>query len=90
MLRQNPNGIARSRLAAAGIGASGVAAGNGLTLPKSRGTVPSEISKSRKKVILEPGHSPLDWARLQRSGIDLRVGFGCPLGALSLALRSNS
>lgn len=73
VLRQNPNGAARSRLVAAGIGASGVAAGNGLTLPKSRGTVPSEISKNRRKVILEPGHSPLDWARLQRSGIDLRV-----------------
>lgn len=73
VLRQNPNGTARSRLVAAGIGASGVAAGNGLTLPKSRGTVPSEMSKNRKKVILEPGHSPLDWARLQRSGIDLRV-----------------
>ncbi|KAI9278998.1 cytochrome b5-like heme/steroid binding domain-containing protein [Phascolomyces articulosus] len=28
--------------------------------------------KGRKKVILEPGHSPLDWARLKSSGQDLR------------------
>ena len=70
----NPNGAARSRLQVVGAGASGVAAGNGLTLPKRGGS-----SKSRK-VILEPGHSPLDWARLQKSGIDLRVGT--PLGTI--------
>jgi hypothetical protein len=29
--------------------------------------------KRRQKVILEPGHSPLDWARLKSSGKDLRV-----------------
>ncbi|CAO3674881.1 unnamed protein product [Umbelopsis ramanniana] len=28
--------------------------------------------KRRQKVILEPGHSPLDWARLKSSGQDLR------------------
>ncbi|KAM3582463.1 hypothetical protein VKS41_005107 [Umbelopsis sp. WA50703] len=28
--------------------------------------------KRRQKVILEPGHSPLDWARLKSSGKDLR------------------
>ncbi|SAL95276.1 hypothetical protein [Absidia glauca] len=30
-------------------------------------------SKRRQKVKLEPGHSPLDWARLKTSGQDLRV-----------------
>lgn len=29
--------------------------------------------RGRQKVILEPGHSPLDWARLKSSGKDLRV-----------------
>ncbi|KAI7862936.1 cytochrome b5-like heme/steroid binding domain-containing protein [Spinellus fusiger] len=29
-------------------------------------------SKHRQKVRLEPGHSPLDWARLKSSGKDLR------------------
>ncbi|CDH54182.1 cytochrome b5 [Lichtheimia corymbifera JMRC:FSU:9682] len=28
--------------------------------------------RGRQKVILEPGHSPLDWARLKSSGKDLR------------------
>ena len=27
----------------------------------------------RAKVVLEPGHSPIDWARLKSSGRDLRV-----------------
>ncbi|PWW73043.1 hypothetical protein C7212DRAFT_285412 [Tuber magnatum] len=66
-----PSSAARSRLAAVGLGASGVAAGSGLTLPNQRKSATSS-SSSRKKVILEPGHSPLDWARLQRSGADLR------------------
>ncbi|CAG8445155.1 4957_t:CDS:2 [Diversispora eburnea] len=30
-----------------------------------------KANKLRRKVILEPGHSPLDWARLKNSGIDL-------------------
>lgn len=29
--------------------------------------------KQRKKVILEPGHSQVDWIRLKNSGADLRV-----------------
>lgn len=33
--------------------------------------------KRRQKVILEPGHSPLDWARLKSSGKDLRVRCSC-------------
>ncbi|KAI5803794.1 heme/steroid binding protein-like protein [Geopyxis carbonaria] len=57
-----------SRLAVVGQGAAGVAAGSGLSAPNGRG---SSSSRSRK-VTLEPGHSPLDWARLQKSGVDLR------------------
>ncbi|RHZ54043.1 hypothetical protein Glove_431g13 [Diversispora epigaea] len=30
-----------------------------------------KANKLRRKVILEPGHSPLDWAKLKNSGIDL-------------------
>ncbi|RPA88244.1 cytochrome b5, partial [Ascobolus immersus RN42] len=40
-------------------------------------TITEKPKKPRKKVILEPGHSPLDWARLQRSGYDLR-GISTP------------
>nr|CAG8601361.1 1824_t:CDS:2 [Entrophospora candida] len=29
-------------------------------------------NKLRKKIILEPGHSPLDWAKLKSSGVDLK------------------
>jgi len=44
------------------------------------GTLPVPTStkvlapKPRRKVILEPGHSGLDWARLKSSGSDLRGG----------------
>ena len=36
---------------------------------------PTQLSKSKKraKVVLAPGHSPLDWAALKSSGADLRV-----------------
>ncbi|KAI9768719.1 MAG: hypothetical protein M1840_004714 [Geoglossum simile] len=43
--------------------------GNSLTLPP---TATQKPPKPRKKVLLAPGHSPLDWARLQASGADLR------------------
>lgn len=43
--------------------------GNSLTLPP---TATQKPPKPRKKVLLAPGHSPLDWARLQASGTDLR------------------
>lgn len=36
-------------------------------------TLPTQ-NRARQKVILAPGHSPLDWARLKSSGVDLRVG----------------
>lgn len=31
--------------------------------------------RNREKVRLEPGHSPLDWAKLTSSGKDLRVSL---------------
>ncbi|KAI9715233.1 MAG: hypothetical protein M1812_006043 [Candelaria pacifica] len=40
-----------------------------LSLPPS---ITQKPTKPRQKVILTPGHSPLDWARLQKSGTDLR------------------
>jgi len=68
-----------------GQGASGVAAGSGLTLRKNTNSAAAARQKpvrsaaaeerggkNSRKVVLEPGHSPLDWARLQRSGVDLR------------------
>ncbi|KAI9706715.1 MAG: hypothetical protein M1836_003725 [Candelina mexicana] len=45
-----------------------------LSLPSSMTQKPV---KPRQKVLLSPGHSPLDWARLQKSGADLR-GISTP------------
>ncbi|KAI9771911.1 MAG: hypothetical protein M1835_006344 [Candelina submexicana] len=45
-----------------------------LSLPSSMTQKPL---KPRQKVLLTPGHSPLDWARLQKSGTDLR-GISTP------------
>ncbi|CAJ0744937.1 16872_t:CDS:2 [Entrophospora sp. SA101] len=40
---------------------------------KSKKLTPIEKSnKLRKKIILEPGHSSLDWAKLKSSGVDLK------------------
>jgi len=38
---------------------------------------PPSLSKvrERQKVVLAPGHSPLDWAALKSSGADLRSGM---------------
>ena len=44
------------------------------TLALSISTLPPQ-KRPRQKVILAPGHSPLDWARLKSSGIDLRVAY---------------
>lgn len=43
--------------------------------PPSTTRPPTQLSKSKKraKVVLAPGHSPLDWAALKSSGTDLRV-----------------
>ena len=42
------------------------------TLAPSTSTLPVQ-KRPRQKVVLAPGHSPLDWARLKSSGTDLRV-----------------
>ncbi|CAO3599256.1 unnamed protein product [Absidia cylindrospora] len=42
--------------------------------PQQLAAAATPQSKRRQKVMLEPGHSPLDWARLKSSGQDLRVG----------------
>jgi hypothetical protein len=42
------------------------------TLAPSVSTLPPQ-NRPRQKVVLAPGHSPLDWARLKSSGADLRV-----------------
>ncbi|KAF8485954.1 cytochrome b5 [Russula ochroleuca] len=44
--------------------------------PPSTTRPPTQLSKSKKreKVVLAPGHSPLDWAALKSSGADLRSG----------------
>ncbi|KAI9780139.1 MAG: hypothetical protein M1839_006976 [Geoglossum umbratile] len=54
------------------VGATAIPTGsvnNSLALPP---TATQKPPKPRKKVLLAPGHSPLDWARLQASGADLR------------------
>lgn len=53
--------------------------------PPSTTKPPSQLSKSkaRGKVVLAPGHSPLDWAALKCSGADLRV---CSLSLLIVNL----
>jgi len=43
------------------------------SLGPSVSTLPPQ-NRPRQKVVLAPGHSPLDWARLKSSGTDLRVG----------------
>jgi len=42
------------------------------TLSLSISTLPPQ-KRPRQKVVLAPGFSPLDWARLKSSGTDLRV-----------------
>lgn len=66
-----------SKTAPPGVGgASGARLGGGgsmLGVPKETG------GGARKKVVLQPGCSPLDWARLKSSGDpSLRVGTFCP------------
>ena len=52
-------------------------AASSLMPPPTTTKPPVQLSKSREraKVVLAPGHSPLDWAALKSSGADLRV---CP------------
>ena len=36
-------------------------------------TIKAPSKKASRKVALAPGHGPLDWANLKKSGADLRV-----------------
>jgi len=47
-----------------------VSKSSSLTVPN---TTQRPVSKKRGRVVLSPGHSPLDWANLKTSGEDLRV-----------------
>jgi hypothetical protein len=55
-------------------------------LAPSVSTLPPQ-SRPRQKVILAPGHSPLDWARLKSSGTDLRVPLSLRLGLMGRTRR---
>lgn len=54
-------------------------ASSSLTVPLSQGSLAPPLSttkapaKKSRKVALAPGHGPLDWANLKKSGQDLRV-----------------
>lgn len=54
-------------------------ASSSLGVPATRGTLAPPLSttkapaKKSRKVALAPGHGPLDWANLKKSGRDLRV-----------------
>lgn len=56
-------------------GAPAPSSSSSLMPPPSTKRPPTQLSKSKKreKVVLAPGHSPLDWAALKSSGADLRV-----------------
>lgn len=45
--------------------------GSSLSVPLTTTKVPAK--KASRKVALAPGHGPLDWANLKKSGVDLRV-----------------
>jgi len=47
-----------------------------LNLGVTRTAIPT--LQQRKKFVLSPGHGPLDWERLKRSGLDMRCGLGVP------------
>ncbi|CAO3628270.1 unnamed protein product [Cunninghamella blakesleeana] len=40
--------------------------------PQQLAAAATPQSRRRQKIVLEPGHSPLDWAKLKSSGKDLR------------------
>ena len=55
------------------------AASSSLAVPQGQGSLAPPLStvkapaKKSRKVALAPGHGPLDWANLKKSGQDLRV-----------------
>jgi len=50
----------------------GVPSGSSLAVPPTTTKPPLKPSAKRGKVALAPGHGPLDWANLKKSGQDLR------------------
>ncbi|KAH9928397.1 cytochrome b5-like heme/steroid binding domain-containing protein [Fomitopsis serialis] len=50
----------------------GVPSGSSLAVPPTTTKAPLKPSAKRGKVALAPGHGPLDWANLKKSGQDLR------------------
>ena len=65
----------RRRIPGPSAPSSSSSASSSLMPPPSTTRPPTQLSKSKKraKVVLTPGHSPLDWAALKSSGADLRV-----------------
>ena len=55
-------------------------------LPPPTTTKPPPKPAKRAKVALAPGHGPLDWANLKKSGQDLRVRYRLPLAWYNLFL----
>lgn len=51
----------------------------GADMPKRLAPAPPKPKAKKGKVALEPGHSALDWARLTKSGADLRGTAQFPL-----------
>lgn len=60
-------------LASRSLGVPTAAGSGSLAVPPSTNKPPA--SAKRLKVALAPGHGPLDWANLKRSGQDLRVSW---------------
>ena len=71
-----------------------VPSSSSLMPPPSTTKPPTQLSKSKKreKVVLAPGHSPLDWAALKSSGADLRVclSFALPIADLQSLMMLSS
>ncbi len=72
-------------------GVSGITSSNTLAVPSSASSlavplattkVPPKVAK-RQKVALAPGHGPLDWANLKKSGADLRVRYSLLLRGIN-------
>ena len=67
----------------------GVASGGSLMVPPTTTKPPPKPSAKRGKVALAPGHGPLDWANLKKSGQDLRVRAHPSFHALAALMRTS-
>lgn len=65
----------------------GVASGSSLMVPPTTTKPLPKPSAKRSKVALAPGHGPLDWANLKKSGQDLRVRAHPFLRAVATLMR---